>query len=103
MQKRNFPRRRLTTEAFFRTDEGSVACTTENISVGGLYVRTEKNMAIGDKTEITIPLPTSDRECKVVVSGTAIRVEDGGVAFRFNNVDHKTFCDLLSYIYLPAV
>ncbi len=98
MQRRHFPRLRINSKATFTTNEVATPCIAENISMGGLFVRTNSRIEIGEKTQITVPLPNIARKECITVDGIAVRVEEGGVAFQFHNVELDTFCELLSFI-----
>ncbi len=101
MQKRSFPRRCLHADTILKTRQGVLAGRAENISIGGVYAKLHGPLVIGEKTEVTISMASAGMAGNVVVNGIAVRIEEGGVALRFCNVDHQTFYALLSYIYLP--
>ncbi len=103
MQKRNFPRLRIKTEAKIKTANGIVSCITENICLGGIFVKTSNCLKVGDRAEINLSIPISARNNGINVTGIAIRIEEGGIAFKFQNVGHETFCDLLTFIDYPVV
>lgn len=98
MQRRHFPRLRINSKATITTMDGATQCIAENISMGGLFIRTGYGIKVGEKTQITVPLPKAARKDFITVDGIAVRVEDGGVAFKFHNVELDTFCELLSFI-----
>ncbi len=102
MQKRNFPRLRIKTEAKVKTANGIVSCITENICLGGIFVKTSNCLRVGDKAEINLPIPLSSRNNGISVNGIVIRIEEDGIAFKFQNVGHETFCDLLTFIDYPV-
>ncbi len=97
MQRRNFPRQRINAEATIKSMAGTMKCATDNISMGGLFVRTEQGMEVGEKTEITIHLPDY-RNNGIVVVGIVTRIDQSGIAFKFHNVGHDSFCDLLTLL-----
>jgi len=98
MQRRNFPRIPIRTEATIITTDGSTTCMGENISIGGLFVRMDKRIEMGTETSITVPLPSPVINNIIVLNGIAVRIEDGGVAFKFQNVGHDAFRYLASFI-----
>ncbi len=102
MQKRNFPRLRIRTDVEIKTANGVVSCITENICLGGVFVRTSNCLKVGDRAEINLPIPFIARNNGISVNGIAIRIEEDGVAFKFQNVGHETFCDLLTFIDYPV-
>ena len=72
------------------TKDGIFTALLENVSMGGLFLRTNKPIEVGELIEITIPLPSylpDGRREKIVVDAVAVRIEDYGVAFRFHEID----------------
>jgi PilZ domain len=103
MQRRSFPRLRISSNAYVVTREGSFPGTLENISLSGLYVRTGKVVVVGESSEITFPLPAASSSDRVRVKAVAVRVDDAGVAFRISSIDHATFSHLKSILKNKAV
>ncbi len=97
MNQRNFPRLYMNAETTITTSSGDCTGIVENISLGGVFVRTSERIGVGDNTCITISLPPEN----IVAKGIAVRTEETGVAFKFHNVDHNTFCALLSLLGCP--
>ncbi len=65
-------------------------------------MKTENRLKVGDKAEISLPISISARDNDINVNGIAIRIEEDGIAFKFQNVGHDTFCDLLTFIDYPV-
>lgn len=89
MERRSSGRTHIGETTIF-TKDGIFTALLENVSMGGLFLRTNKPIELGELIEITIPLPASlqdGRRRKIIVDAVAIRVEDYGVAFRFHEVD----------------
>ena len=99
MERRFSGRSGLQDETTILTKDGIFAGTLENISMGGIFLRTDQPLRIGDVIEITIPLPEHFGESKIVVDGIAIRIVGNGVALKFLNFDEDTERALL---YLTA-
>ena len=88
----------IKTEATIMTTDGLITCMAENISIGGLFVRMDKGIEMGTESEITVPLPSSAIHKVIVLNGVAVRIQNNGVAFKFRDVGHDTFCTLASFI-----
>lgn len=91
MDSRGFPRLRLASKAAIRTMGGLVLGTVDNISMSGVFVRTHADIKVGDRSEISIYLPNVSSRNTVVVDGIAVRVEERGIAYRFQNIHLETF------------
>jgi len=103
MQRRSFPRLRISSDARILTREGYFPGTLENISLSGLFVRTVGKVSMGDTSEITIPLPAVSRQESLQLRGIAVRIETDGIAFRIGTIDHATFSHLKSILKNKAV
>ncbi len=96
--ERRSSRRTLIDETAIFTKDGIFTALLENISMGGLFLRTNKPIAVGEIIEITIPLPLPSSEgqkTKIVVDAVAVRVEEHGVAFKFLEMNDNTYNALL--------
>ena len=83
---------KLQSEASIHTRGGFVRGTVENISMTGLFVSgVQADIQVGDRSEISINLPNVSSRSGVVVDGVAVRVEERGVAYRFQNIQLETF------------
>ncbi len=95
MDRRGSGRVEMGDEASMFTKDGYFTAVLENISMGGLFLRTNKPIEVGERIEITIPLPEHQGRNEITVHVTAIRVMPNGVAFTFNNIDDDTYSALL--------
>ena len=94
MEKRLSRRVGINDETSMFTKDGYFTAILSNISMGGVFLRTNKRIEIGEMTEITIPLPDNSKNSKIEVNGIAVRVMDNGVAFKFQNLDDDTYRSL---------
>ncbi|HEX8960082.1 MAG TPA: PilZ domain-containing protein [Geobacteraceae bacterium] len=97
MERRSSRRTHIDETAIF-TKDGIFSALLVDISMGGLFLRTNKQIAVGEIIEITIPLPSpsSDgQKTKIVVDAVAVRVEEHGVAFRFLEMNDNAYNALL--------
>src|SRR5574340_875852 len=93
MERRSSRRTHVDETAIF-TKDGIFSALLVDISMGGLFLRTNKQIAVGEIIEITIPLlsPSSDgQKTKIVVDAVAVRVEEHGVAFKFLEMNDNTY------------
>jgi Tfp pilus assembly protein PilZ len=95
MERRNFNRLSINNEISIFTKDGYFTALMENISAGGLFLRTNKNIEIGEMIEISIPLPNSPDKKNIKVDIVAVRVMDNGIAFKFQVIDDNAQCALL--------
>jgi hypothetical protein len=91
MENRGFPRLRLASKAALRTRNDSVFGTIDNISMSGVFVRAKADLEVGDRSEISVQLPNVSSRSTVIVDGIVVRVEEEGVAYRFQNIHFETF------------
>ncbi|MEI8354768.1 MAG: PilZ domain-containing protein [Deltaproteobacteria bacterium] len=80
------------------TPNGMLRCMLENISLGGLFIRTDKNIHVGDEIEIATPIHNDSRMMILAAKLKAIRIENRGIAFKFDDIDHQNFWTLQSFI-----
>lgn len=90
MERRSSNRIAVKDETTLFTHEGYFTAILENISAGGIFLRTNRCIEIGETIEITIPLPDSPDNSSIVVRVVAVRITDNGVAFKFEDVDDNT-------------
>jgi Tfp pilus assembly protein PilZ len=98
MEKRVSRRVGITDETSMFTKDGYFTAVLTNISMGGLYLRTNKRLELGAMIEITIPLPNNPEKSKIVVNVIAVRIMDDGAAFKFKNLDDDTYSALFHLI-----
>ena len=99
MEKRFF-RRVNVQDGFCNLMKGDmVTGIVENISLGGLFVRTDMHMKASERMKISITLPRKPNSICIDTDVIATRVENGGVAFKYDSLDHKDFWTLQSFIH----
>ncbi len=99
MEKRFFLRLSINDEAKITSKDGVFAGTLENISLGGLFIRTDQNMELGEIIDINIALPCNTGCTNVTANVMAVRIENKGIAFKFNNYHPNDFWTLQSFIH----
>jgi Tfp pilus assembly protein PilZ len=98
METRFFSRVKINHEIEALAQDGFFIGILENISLGGLFIRTKKCISVGDQIEINIPLRCEFTMSNFAAKLIAIRSESEGVAFTFNDLDPKNFWTLQSFI-----
>jgi len=98
MGTRFFSRVKTKHEIKALAQDGFFIGVLENISLGGLFIRTQKCIRVGDQVEINMPLRCEFTMSNFAAKLIAIRNESEGVAFTFNDLDPKNFWTLQSFI-----
>ena len=98
MGTRFFSRVKTKHEIKALAQDGFFIGVLENISLGGLFIRTKKCIGVGDQIEINMPLRCEFTMSNFAAKLIAIRNESEGVAFTFNDLDPKNFWTLQSFI-----
>ena len=98
MEKRFFRRMNIEDGTTIMTKDGLFAGKLENICMGGLFLRTNNHMAVGSTLDVSVPLTGNSTNTTIAANVVAVRIENNGVAFQFDNLEHKNFWTLLSFI-----
>jgi len=98
MENRFFRRVKVNHEIKALARDGFFLGRLVNISLGGLFIKTEKSINVGEQIEINMPLRSDFEMSNFVAELTAIRSEAEGVAFKFTNLDPKNFWTLQAFI-----
>jgi hypothetical protein len=95
MERRLFSMIPIDRETTIMTKDGNFRGVLENISMGGFFLRTNKRIEVGENVAVDIPFTSS---VNIVTNVTAIRIENDGIAFKFEKIDHYNFWTLHSFI-----
>jgi hypothetical protein len=68
--------------------------TIKNISLGGLYVTSDIHLSVMDRVQISISLPNDSRQMEIDTEAVVVRVENKGIAFKYENLTHENFWTL---------
>ncbi len=80
------------------TKDGVFSGTIENISMGGFYLRTKRRLELGENIRVAIPLNSDPRNVNIMTNATVVRVEENGIAFKFDMDGHYNYWTLHSYL-----
>ncbi len=98
MRDRKFTRIRLQSRALVVMADNSFQALTENMSLDGVYIRTDRSIPVGNRAEITFNLPSASRSSMITIKGVVVRNDVHGFAFRFNSLDQDSFSFLKTVI-----
>ena len=98
MPNRRFDRIRFESRAIVNTAGESFEGLTENLSLNGLFIRTGRNMPVGNRVEVMFSLPSASRSSTITVKSTVVRNNIHGMAFQFGSLDEDSFSRLHTVI-----
>jgi hypothetical protein len=85
-ERRQYDRSRLLVEVHFHGGETTGVASTKDISMGGLYMSTQADIAVGDTLDLRIPLGGQ----RVVLKGDVVYSNPGhGVGVRFHRLSNE--------------
>lgn len=91
MSGRNFKRIRFISKAMVLSGDHCFESMTENISINGLFIRTEQLISIGKTVAIIVYVPGVSRSSTLTVNCVVVRKGAHGLAFQFKALDPETF------------
>ena len=98
MPNRRFRRVQFESKAMVRTLNLSFEAYTENLSVNGLFIRTERQLPIGNRAEILLQIPSASSNPSFTAHVKVVRSDVHGIAFQFGSLDHDSFSRLQTVI-----
>jgi|MudIll2142460700_1097286.scaffolds.fasta_scaffold236042_1 hypothetical protein len=98
LSNRRFERIQFESRAMVKTGGQSFEAVTENLSLTGLFLRTERQLTVGNRAEIMFILPSASRSSAFTVNGVVIRNDVHGMAFQFGSLDQDSFTHLKTVI-----
>jgi hypothetical protein len=108
MPSRNFKRIRFIAKAMVISGDHCFDALTENISIGGLFIKTDQMIPVGKSLAVILYLPSVSRSSSLTANCVVVRKGVNGLAFQFKSLDHDTFTHLRTiltrkYSYTPPV
>jgi hypothetical protein len=86
-ERRHYDRSRLIVDVHFDGGDATGVAATKDISIGGLYMSTQADFAVGDTLALRIPLAGQH----VVVNGDVVYSNPGhGIGVRFHRLTPET-------------
>ena len=98
MDKRRFTRVDFTINALVKYDETSFRGEVDNLSLHGIFIKTDRDVPLGTQADIIICLTEMQPEIVISLTAKAIRSVAGGVGFQFDRIDVESFSHLRSII-----
>src|SRR6266568_2540522 len=98
MEQRRFSRVDFVINALVKYDDTAFRGEVENLSLRGIFIKSDRVLEIGTPAEITIGLTSVEPEIVIQVDATVVRVEEGGIGFQFAKLDVDSFSHLRSII-----
>jgi Tfp pilus assembly protein PilZ len=92
-ERRKHDRSRLIVDVFFNGQDATGVASTQDISVGGLYMNTQAHLPEGALLLLRIPLPDGQ---EVIVNGEVAYVNPGsgvGVSFQGLSAESRTLLE----------
>ena len=99
MVERLFKRLPVNYETTIMTKDGNFTGTMENISLGGFFLRINHMIEVGEKISVEIPLQNNLRNVNIITNATVVRIEDNGIAFKFEEMREYNYWTLHSYLH----
>ncbi len=98
MEKRTDMRAVFRTTAKITTDKKDIICEVEDLSLHGVYVRTDEHIESGKNMMIEILLSGTSSEVKLSVSGEVVRKEPHGFAIEFREIELDSYSILKNIV-----
>lgn len=97
MFPRRFFRINYVTKAKVMLSDASFEAMTDNLSAGGIFLRTDYSLPVGTVATINFSIPNTSHP-SVTVKCEVIRKNQQGLAFEFKSLDYFTFTNLKAFI-----
>jgi hypothetical protein len=99
MAERLFQRSQVNYETTIITKDGNFTGIMENISLGGFFLRINNSVEVGEKIAVEISLQNDLRNVNIITNATVVRIEENGIAFKFDEMGHYNYWTLHSYLH----
>jgi Tfp pilus assembly protein PilZ len=99
MVERLFQRSQVNYETTILTKDGNFTGIMENISLGGFFLRINNRIDVGEKIAVEISLQNDLRNVNIITNATVVRMEENGIAFKFDEMGHYNYWTLHSYLH----
>ncbi|MFZ5649152.1 MAG: PilZ domain-containing protein [Bacillota bacterium] len=103
MEKRSLSRVLFNTKAIVRCRGTELDGEVENVSLNGMYIRTQQKIPIGEMVEITMHLAGDTSSLSINLEGKVIRSAEGGIGLMYQKVDLDSFIHLRNIVSYNSV
>lgn len=87
MKKRGHERIDCQTKAMIRYQGASIHGEVENLSMKGLFVKTDQKIDVGEQVEISIYFYGAESDLSFSLQASVVRVTENGLGFNFQKID----------------
>ncbi len=87
MEKRKFERVDLRTEALVRHRDVTFRGEVENLSLKGLFVRTDQKVPLHERVDVAMFFHGSSSELSFSLEASVVRATDEGIGLNFRKID----------------
>ena len=87
MKKREHERTDCQTTAMISYRGASIKGEVENLSLKGLFVKTDQKIDVDEQVEISIYFYGADSDLSFSLQATVVRVAENGLGFNFQKID----------------
>ncbi len=94
MDQREYPRVTLQSEASIRHGKRDIKGILANLSLTGIYVRTQALIPVGEVVEVTFHDTSSNGKATVKTCCNVVRTDENGIAFKLRQMDVDSFINL---------
>lgn len=99
MGERLFQRLQVNYQTTIMTKDGKFTGIMENISMGGFFLRIDNRIKVGEKIAVEIVLQNDAKNMNIITNATVVRIEENGIAFKFEQLEHYNYWTLHSYLH----
>lgn len=97
-RQRRFTRVDFTVNALIKGEDAVFRGEVANLSLHGIFIKTDQFLPVGSLVEITICLTEVQPEVVIHVNAVIVRSDARGIAFQFAKIDVDSFTHLRSII-----
>ncbi|SNB46861.1 PilZ domain-containing protein [Geobacter sp. DSM 9736] len=87
MNSRKFERTECQTEAVINYKGTTFKGEVDNLSLKGLFVKTEQKIPVNEQAEVTIYFHGLSSDLSFSLQGTVVRNAEDGIGFNFQKID----------------
>jgi len=97
LSNRHFFRVNYVTNATVMLPEVSFEAKTDNLSAGGMFIRTDYSLSVGNVVTVNFSIPSASHP-SITLKGKVLRKNQQGLAIEFISLDYHTFTNLKAFI-----
>lgn len=94
--RRSYRRKTIAPISFLESSVDKGPATVTNVSKDGLYMNTEKPLAVGDRLNFVLRLPTGHHK-PLKVGGKVTRIDEYGMGILFEDLNSKDRYRIVEY------